>query len=200
MAKTKRVDKPQVLTTASEKATSEELATKKGGQRVPVTAWLDSNSAIEFLVPEWFIKVTGYNFDVQPADAMKRIGREVTTPATSTTDNAKRLSGLKVSGGTKFIGSKITLPTPKAESGTQSEVFGKFTYTKNGKTITVNKRGFRVPGLLSNRAIQYWLYTCTVTKPAYFIRGSYKFPVGTLTAAPALASLGTAHKGVAATA
>lgn len=198
MAKTKRVEKPQVLTTATEKATATELEDRKGGQRVAVTAWVDSNSAIEFLVPEWFIKVVGYAFDTQPADTLKRIGSAMVTPATAAANNAKILSGLKVKGGTKFIGSKVTLPTPKAEAGKQGEVFGEFSYTKNSKTIKVSKRGFRVPGKLSNRAIQYWLYTCSTVKPAYFLRGNFKFAVGTLAAAPELAGLGTAHKGVTA--
>jgi hypothetical protein len=198
MAKTKKVEKPQVLSTASEIAQATEAETRKGSQRESVTAWVDSNSSIEFLVPEWFLKVVTYDFNAQPADTMKGIGSEVVTPATSAADKAKILSGLKIKGGTKIIGSKVTIPTPKAEAGKQGEVFGEFSYAKNGKTIKVSRRGFRVPGVLSNRAIQYWLYTCSTLKPAYFIRGSYKFPVGTLAAAPDLASLGTAHKGVAA--
>jgi hypothetical protein len=197
MAKTKPAEKIQILTTTTEKTTSAELEGVKGSQRQAVTGWVDSNSAIEFLVPEWFIKVVGYNFDAQPADNMKRIGREMTTPSTNATNNAKRASGIKVKGGTKLVGSKITIPTPKAEAGKQSEVFGKFSYQKNNKTITVSRRGFRVPGLLSNKAIQYWLFTCSTVLPAYFERGSYRFQVAGATVK--LEDLGTAHKGASAT-
>lgn len=196
MAKTKREEKPQALTTATEQKTATELESKKGGQRVPVTAWVDSNSAIEFLVPEWFTKVVGYAFDKQPADTMKRISRVAVTPSSATANNAKRASGLKVKGGTKIVGSKVTIPTPKAESGKQGEVFGEYSYTKGGKTIKVSRRGFRVPGLLSNKAIQYWLLTCSTTPPAYFIRGSYRFQVAGFSAK--LEDLGTAHRGTTA--
>lgn len=192
MAKTKPVDKEQKLNSNTEQKTSEEVADKKGSQRVAVTGWVDSNSAIEFLVPEWFIKVVAYDFDKQPADTMKRIGREATTPSTAAANNAKRASGLKVKGGTKIIGSKVTIPTPKAEAGKQSEVFGKFSYQKNGKTVNVTRRGFRVPGLLSNLAIQYWLLTCSTVPPAYFERGSFRFQVAGATVS--LDKLGTAHK------
>ncbi|HEY9864029.1 MAG TPA: hypothetical protein V6D21_07605, partial [Candidatus Obscuribacterales bacterium] len=170
----------------------------KGSQRIAVTAWVDSNSAIEFLVPEWFIKVVGYKFDAQPADTMKRIGRAMVTPAAGAANNAQRATGLKVKGGTKLIGAKITIPTPKAETGKQTEVFGSFSKKVGTKNITVKKRGLRVPGHLSNKAIQYWLFVTSTTVPQWFERGSYRFQVAGLNPAPALEGLGTAHKGTTA--
>jgi hypothetical protein len=188
------VDVDQTSLNAEEAGLAKEKETKKGSQRIKVTAWQDSNTAIEFLVPEWFIASFDYSFDKQN-ETLKKLKTEKETPAPAAANNAKLASGLKVKGGTKIVGAKITLPVEKTVGGKQGENFGKITGVKKGaKTFDIKKRGFRLPGKMANLAIQYWLYTCCALKPEYFIRGSYQFPVSSLKAAPSINALGTAYK------